>query len=195
MPPNEWVSEGPAIIATYGLGLQGWDFSYEFSTWQPGFSSCLASVWDVGVPGKVGLYPALARMVYRNDVQEEPRSSWIARSVFISKNGPVKPLGATIAQSGDIKEKSPPPSPSEALAIGPRGAPNLPRRTSRSAPGFIPVCQGTRSSLPRRASCKWHYPSHDEAYFTINTPGTKALNRIYAQAGIYRGRSEVPGGQ
>src|ERR1019366_9428502 len=30
--PNEWVAEGPPVIAFYGLGLQGWDASFHFAS-------------------------------------------------------------------------------------------------------------------------------------------------------------------
>ncbi len=30
--PNVYSAEGPAIVATYGMGLQGWDASYEFQS-------------------------------------------------------------------------------------------------------------------------------------------------------------------
>ena len=28
--PDEWFAEGPAIVGTYGMGLQGWDASFLF---------------------------------------------------------------------------------------------------------------------------------------------------------------------
>ena len=30
--PNVYAAEGPAIVAAYGMGLQGWDASYEFQS-------------------------------------------------------------------------------------------------------------------------------------------------------------------
>ena len=30
--PNVYAAEGPAITAAYGMGLQGWDASYEFQS-------------------------------------------------------------------------------------------------------------------------------------------------------------------
>ena len=30
--PNVYAAEGPALVAAYGMGLQGWDASYEFQS-------------------------------------------------------------------------------------------------------------------------------------------------------------------
>jgi hypothetical protein len=74
--PSLYSAEGPAIVAAYGMGLQGWDASYEFQSssagrtfadragWQPW------GVWDADVPTQVGQFPTLARMIYRGDVRE-----------------------------------------------------------------------------------------------------------------------------
>ena len=72
--PNEWTAEAGPIIAVYGMGLQGWDGSFSFATDIPRFSRLLESerhgVYNATSPLHMGLYPALARMVYRNDVKE-----------------------------------------------------------------------------------------------------------------------------
>ena len=47
--PNEWVLESPTIIAAYGMGLQGWDASYQFAIQHPGFrrhAACKQSLAD-----------------------------------------------------------------------------------------------------------------------------------------------------
>ncbi len=74
--PSLYSAEGPALIAAYGLGLQGWDASFEFQSqsarrlfsdragWPPW------GVWEADVPTQLGQYPALARMIYRGDVLE-----------------------------------------------------------------------------------------------------------------------------
>ena len=61
--PSLYSAEGPAIIAAYGLGLQGWDASYEFQSqsaqrlfsdragWPPW------GVWEADVPTQLGQFP------------------------------------------------------------------------------------------------------------------------------------------
>lgn len=82
---SEWSSGGPwgnsmnAIIAAYGMGLQGWDFSGQFAsrnktgdilmTVRPGINNTTDAYPQLAV------FPALARMVRRGDVREsEPVS-------------------------------------------------------------------------------------------------------------------------
>ena len=70
--PNEWVAEGPPVIAYYGLGLQGWDASFHFASNHSGFANNLESpnVYNTNSPTQAGLFPLLARAVYRGDVRE-----------------------------------------------------------------------------------------------------------------------------
>ncbi|MCX5684172.1 MAG: hypothetical protein NT049_10860, partial [Planctomycetota bacterium] len=73
--PSLYSAEGPAIIAAYGMGLQGWDASYEFQSQAAGrmFSDRAGwppwGVWEADTPTQLGQYPALARMVLRGDVK------------------------------------------------------------------------------------------------------------------------------
>lgn len=70
--PNEWGVEGPAIMAAYGMGLQGWDVSYPFQNRDDGtFAKAVGlSPWDVVAPQFLGVFPAVSRQVLRGDVQE-----------------------------------------------------------------------------------------------------------------------------
>jgi len=63
-PPNEWITEAPFIIAVYGLGLQGWagSFSYAIDHYH--------NIYNVNIPVHLAQYPALARMIYRGDIEE-----------------------------------------------------------------------------------------------------------------------------
>ena len=61
--PSLYSAEGPAIVAAYGMGLQGWDASYEFQS-QAGrraFDDTAGGlpwgVWDADTPTQVGQYP------------------------------------------------------------------------------------------------------------------------------------------
>src|SRR5262249_15158956 len=74
--PNVHAAEGPPIVAAYGLGLQGWDASYEFQSQasRKVFGDVGGQfpwgVWEADVPTWLGEFPALARMIYRGDVKE-----------------------------------------------------------------------------------------------------------------------------
>ncbi|MFP4380637.1 MAG: hypothetical protein ACLFUS_09065 [Candidatus Sumerlaeia bacterium] len=74
--PTEWYLEGPAIIGTYGMGLQGWDVSYIFASYQDaGFARNLddKKKFSVDTPPIMGVMPIFARMVRRGDVSESDR--------------------------------------------------------------------------------------------------------------------------
>jgi len=74
IPPLEWAAAETAIIAIYGMGLQGWDMSYFFASNGDGFSPTLE------YPGNkkfnnltahgIGMFPVLSRMVLRGDIRE-----------------------------------------------------------------------------------------------------------------------------
>ena len=70
--PNEWVAEAAPLVGAYGMGLQGWDGSYSFATDLNRFSETIQThgVYNATSPTHMTLYPALARMVHRGDVQE-----------------------------------------------------------------------------------------------------------------------------
>jgi len=85
--PNEWIAEAAPLIAAYGMGLQGWDASFQFGSDFPHFTETIHSpgVYNVTSPTQLGLYPALARMVHRGDVEEGP--------VIASRNVHIPSLG------------------------------------------------------------------------------------------------------
>jgi hypothetical protein len=66
--PNEWFSEGPFLVAAYGLGLQGWGGSFSYAM------DHFNSIYSTNTPPHLGQYPALARMLYRGDLKE---ADWI----------------------------------------------------------------------------------------------------------------------
>lgn len=106
--PNEWIAEGTPLIALYGMGLQGWDASYQFASNKAGFSKGLASdgwggVYNADSPLQIGLYPALARIIYRRDIKEATVVS--TRNVHVPSLADGK-LGfqEKVSQQFDIKE-------------------------------------------------------------------------------------------
>jgi len=116
--PNEWGAEGVAIIAAYGMGLQGWDVSYMFQNRDNGsFSDRIGrDRWDVTTPQVLCLFPAVARQIYRSDVRE---SEVIARrhvhipSLFKGKIG----FDDKTIQQYDVKAFDSDCVPAQTLAV------------------------------------------------------------------------------
>lgn len=73
-PPNPWKAECAPLVAFYGMGLQGWDASYHFTSsrsrlgdgW-PGLS-----YYTTDTPHYAGQFPALAIAVRDGHVEEGP---------------------------------------------------------------------------------------------------------------------------
>jgi hypothetical protein len=178
--PNEWLVESPAIYAAYGMGLQGWDASYQFASHTykgKNFASRVSDplLWVFDQPANIGIYPALARMIYRKDVKEAPIIS--TRRVSMEELLDGKPDWMNeekIKQSWDFKEYGGTVS-SAALAIG-RVVVDF---TEKPEPSEFPdmkkyikddVIHSVTGQL------KWSGTGEGKrGYFTIDTEGTKAL--------------------
>ena len=174
--PNQWTAESAPIIAAYGMGLQGWDASFSFATDIPRYSRFLESeghgVYNATSPLHMGLYPALARMIYRGDIQE---SEIIAtRNVHIPSMARGQ-LGFVekVDQGFDDKRFSGSVSP-KTLAIG-----RIPVKFSMQPEATtIPDLTIYWDSLNYviksvTEQLTWNYGT--DKYFTINTPGTKGV--------------------
>jgi hypothetical protein len=65
-PPNQWKAEISPLFAFYGMGLQGWDASYQFA----GSRSYMGNGWPglrsyvTETPHYIGQFPALAYAIY-----------------------------------------------------------------------------------------------------------------------------------
>jgi hypothetical protein len=179
VPPNPWGAEAAPLIAAYGMGLQGWNASYEFCSrtnpelwWNT--LSAQGNVYNVDSPLHLGQYPVLARMVHRGDVRQgEPA---VVRKVY-----PPALLAAdldvaeTVEQEGDRKSFGG-ETPVEALAIGrvlvrfperpePHETANLDRYWDRDA-GVV---------HSNTAQLTWHCGDAGEGFVTIDTPGTQGI--------------------
>jgi hypothetical protein len=174
--PNLYAAEGPPIVATYGLGLQGWDASYEFQSqadrriFDDTAGAFPWGVWDADVPTSLGQYPALARMIYRGDVKEgkvisvrrvsradlaEGRFNFSDR---VEQHGDVKSFGGTV--------------PPEALAAG-RVVVEF---TDRSRPSLLPDMSRYRHGHVIRAETgQLAWDTSGQGFFTVDTAGTKAV--------------------
>ncbi len=174
--PNVYAAEGPPIVAAHGLGLQGWDASYEFQAQatRRAFDDTAGGfpwgVWEADVPTSLGQFPALARMIYRGDVKEgeiisvrrvSPADLAAGRFSFsdkVEQRGDVKTFGGSV--------------PPEALAAG-RVVVEF---TDTSQPSLLPEMSRYRhGSAIRSVTGQLAWDTSGQGFFTVNTPGTKAV--------------------
>jgi len=174
--PSLYSAEGPAMMAAYGMGLQGWDASYEFQSqsaprlfsdrvgWPPW------GVWEADVPAQLGQYPALARMVLRGDVKES--------EVISSRRVSLEELAAgafsfsdKVVQQGDVKSFGG-SVPAEALAAG-RVVVEF---TDKPQPSTFPdMAKYRKGTAIISATKQLVWDTAGQGYFTVNTAGTKAV--------------------
>ncbi len=174
--PNVYAAEGPAIVAAYGMGLQGWDASYEFQAQasRKVFGDIGGNfpwgVWEADVPTSLGQYPALARMIYRGDVKEgdvisvrRVRPADLAEGRFdfsdkVEQKGDVKTFGGSV--------------PPEALAAG-RVVVEF---TDKAQESQLPdMSRYRKGSVIKSVTGQLAWDTSDKGFFTVNTPGTKAV--------------------
>ncbi|HEY7315272.1 MAG TPA: hypothetical protein VH643_38430 [Gemmataceae bacterium] len=174
--PNVYGAEGPAILAAYGLGLQGWDASYQFQSQATRrvFGDIAGQfpwgVWEADVPTSLGQYPALARMIFRGDVKEGDVISVRRVSPADLAEGRFS-FSDKVEQRGDVKSfaGSVPP---EALAAG-RVVVEF---TDKSQASQLPdMSRYRRGSIIRSATEQLAWDTSGQGFFTVNTPGTKAV--------------------
>jgi len=174
--PNVYAAEGPAILAAYGLGLQGWDASYEFQSQASRrvFGDIAGQfpwgVWEADVPTSLGQYPSLARMIYRGDVKEGDVISVRRVSPADLAEGRFS-FSDKVEQKGDVKTfgGSVPP---EALATG-RVVVEF---TDKSQPSQLPDMERyRRGSVIQSTTKQLAWDTSGKGFFTVNTAGTKAV--------------------
>ncbi len=174
--PSLYSAEGPAIVAAYGMGLQGWDASYEFQAQAaPRLFSDRAGwppwgVWEADVPTQLGQYPALARMLYRGDVREGEIISTRRVSPEELATGRFG-FSDTVTQEGDIKSfgGSVPP---EALAAG-RVVVEFTDKPQSSAFPDLARYRAGATIVSGTGQLAWD--TSGQGFFTVNTPGTKGV--------------------
>jgi hypothetical protein len=174
--PNVYSAEGPAILVAYGMGLQGWDASYEFQSQasRRTFGDIAGNfpwgVWEADVPTSLGQYPALARMIYRGDVKEGDVISVRRVSPADLAEGKFS-FSDRVEQKGDVKTfgGSVPP---EALAAG-RVVVEF---TDKSQPSELPdMSRYLKNKVIRSVTGQLAWDTSGKGFFTVNTPGTKAV--------------------
>lgn len=172
--PNEFVHEGPAILAAYGMGLNGWDVSFIFQNGDEGtFRRELREQWDVVVPQAIGLFPAIARQIYRGDVAES--SVIFARNVNVEalKRGEIG-FEDRVRMEYDIKEFGSDVLPASALAAGRCVVQFTPTPQPTPPADLRPYLQngGVRAAT---GQLWWKAGANArDGYFMIDTPGTQA---------------------
>lgn len=174
--PSLYSAEGPAILAAYGMGLQGWDASYEFQS-SPGpapFSTTVGNlpwgVWNVDTPTQVGQYPLLARMIARGDVKEGDVISVRRISPQDLATGKFS-FTDHVTQQGDIKSFTG-TVPDEALAAG-RCLVEFTEKEQLST--FSPMSRFQKGSVIEANNNALAWDTSGKGYFTVNTRGTKAV--------------------
>lgn len=173
--PSLFSAEGPALLAAYGMGLQGWDASYEFqSAATPRAFSTLAGslpwgVWDTDTPTQLGQFPILARMIYRGDVKESPIIS-IRKISDADLAGGKFSFSDKVSQQGDFKSFTGSVHP-EALAAGRVVVEFTPSPQPSTFPDLSKYQQGD-TITSATSQLKWNAAKR---YVTIDTEGTKAL--------------------
>jgi hypothetical protein len=174
--PSLYSAEGPAILAVYGMGLQGWDASYEFQSGQIGssFGDIVGNfpwgVWNVDMPTQLGQYPALARMIMRGDVKEgevigvrniSPKN--LAEGSF--------DFSEQVSQQGDVKSFTG-NTPEEALAAGRL----VVQFTDKDVPSSFPeMGKYRRGSAIVSTTGQLTWDTAGKGYFTVNSKATKAV--------------------
>ncbi len=174
--PNEMGVEGPAILGAYGLGLQGWDVSFMFQNGDNGaFSPKIGrDQWDVTAPQVLGVFPAVARQILRGDVTE---SSVVALrnvcvpALFEGKLG----FDDKVVQGYDAKELDSSKVPARALAVA-RVAIAFTKQEQATPVFDITPYTKAGQLVSTTGQLRWHEREEKAGgYFTMDTPGTKAV--------------------
>jgi hypothetical protein len=174
--PSAYAAEGPAIVAAYGMGLQGWDASYEFQSqagtrvYDDTAGGFPWGVWEADVPSSLGQFPTLARMVLRGDVKE-------GDVIAVRRVGPTDlaegtfPFIDKVEQQGDVKTFTG-TVPGDAMAAG-RVVVEF---TEKSQPSLVPDLKRYRAgSVIKSTTGQLAWDTAGQGFFTVNTPGTKAV--------------------
>lgn len=172
--PNEWTAESAPIIATYGMGLQGWDASYVFATDFPQYTPTIhaggGGIYNATSPTQLALYPALARMIYRGDVKEG--KTVVNRKVNLpSLLKGATPLNETVKQDFDRKviEGS---FPLQLMAAG-KVVLNFSEENKTEM--ISDLSSLWKDSVVHSTTGELMWSEKGKGFFTINTPGTKGL--------------------
>lgn len=188
--PNEFGVEGPAIIGAYGMGLQGWDVSFQFENGDDGKFRTLIGKdeWDVMAPQLLGLQPLIARQVRRGDVSESTVVAPLRVHVPSLANG-VLGFSDQAAAQGDVKSADSSAVPARALAVA-RCVVDFTAQ-AQPTPAFDLAPYAKDGALvSSTGQLRWYEGSAPATgCFTIDAPATKAVvgfaaGRRFALGGV-----------
>ena len=173
--PSLYSAEGPVLMAAYGMGLQGWDASYEFQSTSAKLDPATAmvgnlpfGVWNADVPTQLGQYPILARMVLRGDVATAPIISTRRVSPENLETGEFN-FSDRVQQQGDIKTFTG-SVPAESLAAGRAVVAFVEKAAPSTFPDMARYKQGT---VITSATGQLRWDTSGGGLVTIDTPGTQ----------------------
>ncbi len=170
--PTEWLADGPVIIGVYGMGLQDWDGSFHFASRTYGFSEAMEdpNVYNTNNITQVGLFPALARMIYRNDVTEGkvlPDRKVNIPSLADGKIG----FSESVRQQADVKDLGG-DVPVEALMKG-KVQLEFTERFEKSKLNYYKNLPSEKTIISNTGELEWY--REGGGCFTVNTKGTVAI--------------------
>ncbi|WP_166822830.1 hypothetical protein [Thalassoroseus pseudoceratinae] len=105
LPPNQWKAEAAPLMAFYGMGLQGWDASYHFSSSRayPGDGWPNLSSYVTDTPHYIGQFPALFFALHHGHIEEGPvvaRRTLSEADLFAGTD----PLHQDLSSGHDVKD-------------------------------------------------------------------------------------------
>ncbi|MFW6304098.1 MAG: hypothetical protein ACOC2L_05695, partial [Candidatus Sumerlaeota bacterium] len=164
------------LIGAYGMGLNGWDVSFMFQNGDSGGYSneLLRHAWDVTLPKVIGIFPNVARAIYRNDIIE---STVVAPRYVHFESLEEGKLGFndTVKQGFDDKLLTSDKVPAEALAA----ARCVIEFTDeyKETPGFsLDEYRRDGAVISSTGQLKWQSGDNPlSGFVTIDTPGTQAV--------------------
>ncbi len=168
--PSLYSAEGPVIAAAYGMGLQGWDSSYEFQSTSAHPAESVGNepfgVWNADLPTQIGQYPILARMIQRGDVKESPIIATRRVSPENLAQGRFD-FNDALTQQGDFKTFASP----EVLAAG-RAVVEFTGKTSTSTLPNLDAYKKGSVITSATGQLAWDASA---GVISINTPGTQGI--------------------
>lgn len=173
--PNEWRAEAPALMAFYGLGLQGWDASFQFCSDRGTFSPTVekpGQIFNVQHPTQLGLYPLYARALARGDLKEGTPIA--IRNIQLDGLAEGRlDFVETLQQDGDHKVFGG-DVPAEALAVGKV----MLQFTAEEIPSTRPDLTADLAARVLKATTgqlTWNYAEPGREHVVVNSPGTRGL--------------------
>lgn len=174
--PNPWLTEGAAIIAAYGMGLQGWDVSYMFQNGNPPeFIDRRRHAWNSwATPNVLGMFPVLSRQVLRGDVAEAEEVA-VLKVHPPSLNDGKLGFGSQVEQGYDDKSFNTDVVPQQTLAVTRVAIDFTAEPEATTAYDWEKALQGGfLKSTTGELAWKTGEGKRDE-FFVMDTPGTQAV--------------------